>query len=369
MTNGCCTSGSRCSTPRSTTTRSRRSAPFRHSTDRRSWRRSRAWSTSRSSRSSGTALARLTTEHPNTRAAFVHSIETGDVTTVFAFISALALFWDDTGYRQDAVGWIRRALDAGPPPANPATVSALVDASFLLQNVDVDHAHRLARMAADLASTCGVREQAIASLVLGYTLAYLDRPDEAIASLRRALEYFGADDHPWERATALAGMVLAAPSVDDAIAAGTDGAALFRRSGDRHRLANTLYGMANRAIVAGARLDEAQVWLDESLRLSHETGSEHDRMHALLGLARLAWRRRDDARAQTQIDECLPVAHRLGDQRCIGRALLVLGDLARQRGDIAAATELLRLSIQAAAPAADRVTLDSARSTLADLVA
>ena len=77
----------------------------------------------------------------------------------------------------------------------------------------------------------------------------------------------------------------------------------------------------------------------------------------------------DDARTKTLIDECLPVLQRLGDQRCTGRALFMLGDRARQHGDRAAATELLRLRIQAAEPAADRDTLHSARNMLADLVA
>jgi predicted ATPase/DNA-binding SARP family transcriptional activator len=314
------------------------------------------------------ALARLTVEHPNLRAALAYSIDTASVTLSVDLISALALFWDHTGYRHEAMDSIRRVFDADPLPASPATVSALCDASSLLQSFDLDHAHRLAMMASQMGCTFGEHEQAQASLALGYTLAYLGRADEAIAQLRHAVAHFNEETHPWERGTAFEGLLLATPSLDHAIADAEDGARLFRRAGDRYRLANMLYCMANRALIAGERLDEAQSWLEESLHLSHETGSKHDRVHALLGLARLAWRRGHEARVETLIDECLPVLRRLGDQRCIGRALFVLGDLARQRGDSAAATELLRSSIQAAEPVADRVTLDSARRSLADMV-
>jgi predicted ATPase/DNA-binding CsgD family transcriptional regulator len=313
------------------------------------------------------ALARLTADEPNLRAALSWSVETADVGMALAFVAALALFWDDTGQHRDAGDWIQRSLAAGVPPATPTTVHALAGGSFLLQSSDVEEAHRLASMATELAIDLGGREQAVAALAQGWSLAYLGRTGEAITTLRHALELFDDDGHPWERATALQGLALATADLDEALDHANQAAALFRRAGDDNRVANTLYTMADGALNAGARLDDARVWLEESLEISRATGSEHDRVHALLGLARVGQQRGSGSQVEALLEECLPGLRRLGDQRCTGRALLMLGELAIRRGDRARAIELLHGSVEAAEPAGDDVTLRRAGRALRDL--
>lgn len=314
-----------------------------------------------------TWLARLAAEQANLRAALAWSVQAGQIDTALRLLSALALYWDDSGQRREAADWIDQILAAGDLPPTPAGVDALAAASVLLQASDVEQAGRLARTAAELAQRLGDRERAVAALALGWASAYQGRGGAAVTALGRALAFFDAQAHPWERASTLQGLALATADLDQAIAYAQQAAVLFQHVDDRSRYANTLYTMADGALNAGVRLDDAHTWLEHSLQVSQAAGTEHDRVHALLGLARLAWQRDSLAEAQHLLDECLPTLRRLGDQRCTGRSLQMLGELAARSGHTTLAGELLRQSLQAAEPAADEQTLAQARRALARL--
>lgn len=311
--------------------------------------------------------ARLGAEQTNLRAVLTYTTETGQQETAFALLSALALYWDDTGRRRQAAEWIDRTLAVGAPPSTSTGVAALASASFLLQATDIDQALYLAETAANLAQTLGDDERATAALALGWTLAYNARTNEAITTLEAALTHYAADTHPWERATALQGLALATNDLDQAIGYAQQSAQLFEHVGDHSRHANALYTMADGALNARTRLDDAESWLRRSLMLSETAGSEHDRVHALLGLARVAWEREDESHAHPTLIECLPTLRRLGDQRCTGRVLYMLGELARRNDDPAHANELLCQCLQAAEPSGDTETLNNANHALARL--
>jgi predicted ATPase/DNA-binding CsgD family transcriptional regulator len=317
-------------------------------------------------RSAGQAVAfsALAAEQPNLRAALAFSADSGDVEGGLRLVAALALFWDAAGQRREAQGWIRRLLAAGDPPPTPASVDGLAQASFLLQRSDADEALRAAALAAELAAGLGERERAVAALATGWALAYRGRRAEAAAALGPALAWFDAAAHPWQRAVALQGLALATGDLDDALEHAQRAVELFREAGDLTRVANTLYTMADGALNAGARLADAERWLSESLALGEAAGSEHDRVHALFGLARLAVARASFHEAEVLVRDCLPALRRLGDQRCGARALYLLGELAARGGDEDTAARLWRESVAAAEPAADADTLARAREAL-----
>jgi predicted ATPase/DNA-binding CsgD family transcriptional regulator len=309
-------------------------------------------------------LDRLTIEQPNLRAALDHSVGAGDIETALRWISALEPFWDDTGQRREAHEWIRRTLACGEPPATPATVAGLTAASTLLQPWDDQAALDLAEWAAQLASDLGDTERARAAAAVGAAATYGVRSELALPALHQALALFG-DEHPWERARALQGLVLATVELAEALRWGRESLALFRQVGDHLRVANTLFVMATRSIDAGVANDEVQRWLAESLELSEAAGSEHDRAHALLGFGRLAWLRGDRDRAVQLLEECVPIMRRLGDQRCTGRGLHLLGERAREHQQLARADELLRGSVEAAEAAGEGTVVVDALEALA----
>lgn len=309
----------------------------------------------------------LLAEQANLRAALAGTLTDRDIDDGWRLIGALATFWTDTGQRREAAKWIERVLALAAPPATPATVRALAAASFVLQSVDVDRAVHLANTAGRLAAGLGVGEQGAASLALGWALAYRGRPVQAAAELRRAMELFGSATTERDEAVALQGLALATTDLDTAISLAQRSVATFRRIGDLTRLANALYTMADGALNAGTRLAEAQVWLEESLRMADAAGAEHDRVHAILGLARVRWQHGDFSAAERLLADCVPALRRIGDQRCAGRGLQMIGEIAVRRGDADAAAELLRASLAAAEPAGDSDTAERARELLAGL--
>jgi tetratricopeptide (TPR) repeat protein len=309
-------------------------------------------------------LDRLTIEQPNLRAALDHSVGTGDVEAALRWVAALELFWDGTGQRREAHEWIRRTLGCGEPPAAPATVAGLTAASTLLQPWDDEAALDLAQRAVQLASGLGNTERAMAAAAVGMAATYGVRSDQALPALHEALALFG-DDRQWERARAFQSLALATVELAEALRWARESLALFRRVGDRMRVANTLFVMAARSIDAGVANDEVQRWLAESLALSEAARSEHDRAHALLGFGRLAWLRGDRDRAVRLLEECVPMLRRLGDQRCTGRGLHLLGERAREHHQFARADELLRGSVEAAEPAGEATVVIDALEALA----
>jgi predicted ATPase/DNA-binding CsgD family transcriptional regulator len=314
-------------------------------------------------------LDRLTIEQPNLRAALAHSVDTGDIETALRWVSALELFWDGTGQRREAHEWIRRTRARGEPPATPATVAGLTAASTLLQPWDDEAALDLAQRAAQLGSSLGDTERARAAAAVGSAATYGVRSELALPALHQALALFG-DEHPWERARVLQGLVLATVELAEALRSGRESLALFRQAGDHMRVANTLFVMAIRSIDAGVATDEVQRWLAESLALSEAAGSQHDRAHALLGFGRLAWLRGDRDRAVQLLEECVPIMRRLGDQRCTGRGLYLLGERAREQQQFARAEGLLRGCVEAAEPAGEgTVVLDALEALAAVLSA
>lgn len=307
-------------------------------------------------------LARLETERPNLRAALEWTVTSGSAGDALRFLCALAPFWEDSGRTLEAHGWVDRIL-ARHDAADPATaVTAHIAASALLRSSDVARARAFAEQAVELASENGLNQlHALSSL--GWAWAYEGRPDEAGPLLRRVLQHLHEGEEQ-ARAIALQGLALVTTDLPEALELAREAGRLFRGTGDRIRQANTLYTMATRALDASVATDDIGDWLEESLALSAEAGSEHHRAHALLGLARLGWLRGQDEDATARLQRCVPTLRRLGDLRCTGRALLLSAELAGHRGDAARAQDLLRQSIRAARPAADHATLEAASQRL-----
>jgi hypothetical protein len=308
-------------------------------------------------------LERLNTEQPNLRAALAFSVAAGEVEDAWRWVTALHRFWEITGPRREAHGWIRRVLALGDPPASPAVAAGLAAASHILQPSDSRAAFDLAQQATRLAADLDDVTRARAARSLGMGAIWIE-PGLVLPALHEALAGFG-DDEPWESAITLQCLAQATGDLAEALERGRESVSLFRKVGDQMYAANTLFIMAHRAMYAGIVDEEVHAWLTESRALADAAGSEEDQVHASVGFGQLAQLRGDLDHAAELMAECLPRLRRRGDQRCTGRALYVLGEHARERRQLDRAEELLVASIRAITLAGQSFVLVNALEALA----
>jgi predicted ATPase/DNA-binding CsgD family transcriptional regulator len=308
-------------------------------------------------------LSRLTVEQPNLDAALAHFLATGQTVQAWLLIARLARYWDLTGQRREAQDWVGRVQAAGDPPASAAVVEGLSAASQIIQQDDTMAAFRLAQQAVSLAAGMDELVRARAELAAGVSAIWA-QPEEGVPALHRALALFGAD-RPWDCAVTMQCLANASDSLAEALDWGREAVALFRRVGDHLYAANSLFIMAQRAMVAGRADDEVHGWLTESHALAAAVGSEGETLHPLVGFSWLAWLRGDHERGAALMAECLPALRRVGDRRCLGRALYLIGERAREQQQLARAEELLTGSVEAVAVAGQSQILILALESLA----
>lgn len=308
-------------------------------------------------------LGVLGREQPNLRAALAHTVAAGDIESGWRWIAALNRFWDITGQRREAHGWIRQMLAIGDPPATAAAVAGLAAASGILQPFDSRTAFGLANQAAQLGAGLDEVTRAVAARAVGVGAMWV-RPELVLPALTEALARFG-DGNPWGSALTMQTLAMASGDIGDALRWGRRSVELFRQVGDQMYAANTLFVMAQRSMSAGVADDEVSGWLAESRDLADAAGSEQDQVHAKVGFAQLAWLRGDRDDAARLMEDCLPTLRRLGDQRCTGRALELLGERAYERGQLARAEELLRTSVEVIVLAGQSFVLVNALEALA----
>jgi predicted ATPase/DNA-binding CsgD family transcriptional regulator len=308
-------------------------------------------------------LSRLTAEQPNLDAALAHFLATGQTGQAWLLIARLARYWDITGQRREAQDWVGRVQAAGDPPASAAVVEGLSAASQIIQQDDTMAAFGLARQAVTLAAGMDEPVRARAELAVGVSAIWA-QPEQGVPALHRALALFGAG-RPWDCAVTMQCLANASDSVAEALDWGREAVALFRRVGDHLYAANSLFIMAQRAMIAGRADDEVHGWLTESHALAVAAGSEGETLHALVGFSWLAWLREGHERGAALMTECLPALRRVGDRRCLGRALYLLGERAREEQQLARAQELLTGSVEAVAVAGQSLILILALESLA----
>lgn len=306
-------------------------------------------------------------EQPNVRAALAYTVDTGDTDAAWRCVAALERFWDLAGQRREAHEWIRRILALGDPAPSPDAVAGLAAAGALLHPSDSRTALDLAVRAARLADGQDRLTRATAARAVGMCALWV-RPEAARPALHAALAGFD-DNHPWDRALTMQGLVTISEALSEALQWGRDSVTLFLRAGDQVYAANTLFMMAQRAMSAGIADEEVRGWLTESRAMAEAAGSEADIAHAGVGLANLAWVRGEDAAAADRMRDLLPTLRRLGDRRCAGRALYVLGEHARRGGELVRAGELLCAGAEAVLVAGQSVVLVQVLEALAALAA
>jgi predicted ATPase/DNA-binding CsgD family transcriptional regulator len=308
-------------------------------------------------------LTRLTAEQPNLDAALAHYLATGQTGQAWLLIARVARYWDITGQHREAHDWIGRVLAAGDPPASAAVVEGLAAASMVIQPDDAGAAFGLAQRAIALAARMNEPVRARAELAVGISAIWM-QPELSAPALHRALALFGTD-HPWHCAVTMQCLANTAATLTESLDWGREAVTLFTRVGDHLYAANSLFIMAERAMMAGQTDGEVHGWLAESHALALAAGSEGDTLHPRIGFSWLAWLRGDREQGAALMAECLPALRRVGDRRCLGQALYMLGERAREEQQLGRAQELLTGSVEAVAVAGQSVTLIEALEALA----
>ena len=183
------------------------------------------------------------------------------------------------------------------------------------------------------------------------------RSGEGRLLMEQTLERDGGELPAQMRARALFALAVCVyGSGDDErlMAVAEEGAALFRRAGDRHGEAQAL-GMSGFAALQLGELDRASRTFDESLEIYRDHEDAWGAAHVLDHLTILSLRRGDHRRAAGYAEEALALARRTGDRLAGNITLYLLAQMAWAADDHERATRYLRESLAMAFGLADKV--------------
>jgi predicted ATPase/DNA-binding SARP family transcriptional activator/DNA-binding CsgD family transcriptional regulator len=241
-------------------------------------------------------LEHLETEHDNLRAALAWAVESDDPSTALRLASALWIFWEGHGYRDEGRRWLELALtrsDAGPPEAVAGALHGLGDLAMRLGRFD-EAAERLG---------------------------------EALACWRRL------HNRPGEARTlnALASIAIAAGEFDRAAHLAGQALTIGRETENLRAQTGSLARLGVVSLWQGD-LTEANRLLREALELSDRTGDPLTRLGLLNYLGIVAERSGDYPLSVALKEEDLALARTLGDKENIALGLINLA-AARDQAD------------------------------------
>jgi predicted ATPase/DNA-binding CsgD family transcriptional regulator len=146
-----------------------------------------------------------------------------------------------------------------------------------------------------------------------------------------------------------------------------DGAALFRRVGDRFGLAITLSGVGVAALQQGD-MERANALFEESLKLLREVGNKWGISNVLANLGMASLGRNDHERAGRHFEEALAISREIGDRLSGYVSLYNLALSARARGDHERAAQLYVEGLRLAREMSDKANAAYCLEGLAGLI-
>lgn len=216
------------------------------------------------------ALARITADMPNVRAAIQRACETGDWNTAARISAALSeLFLLEQTYVIEGAGWLRRCLEHGTELTE--TLRAKVGVCFGRIQGRVQH-------------------DAWIDDVLQESLAIAQRNDDAHGMARAILV---RSEQAWRSGNLVA-----------ARADAEDGLIASRRNGYAHATANMLLGLAEVAFLCNT-IVEAETHTRARLLVEQQLGNRAGIGSCYEAQGVLAFSRRDDVQAIIQFEEAL----------------------------------------------------------------
>lgn len=244
------------------------------------------------------ALARITADMPNVRAAIQRACETGDWNTAARISAALSeLFLLEQTYVIEGAGWLRRCLEHGTELTE--TLRAKVGVCFGRIQGRVQH-------------------DAWIDDVLQESLAIAQRNDDAHGMARAILVH---SEQAWRSGNLVAARADAEDRLERAILAGDQ--------------VGQIWGFFSLGWILGSAGEyaEAQRTFEHGLIASRRNGYAHATANMLLGLAEVAFLCNTIVEAETHTRARLLVEQQLGNRAGIGSCYEAQGVLAFSRRD------------------------------------
>lgn len=237
---------------------------------------------------------------------------------------------------------IADALKALPAPASNDPRIDLLSANAAFVAGDYKQSVIFAEAAQTKAESAGGRlTLALALMRRGAALNYLGQKKEALELDERALRIFAeaGDRDDVAKMNANIGAVLNTQAdFVEGMKRQKESLEEFRRIGDRRGVALTL-GQLGWAAMAQDRLDEAQRWYEQALRMERELGG--DGAGVMMQLAVISSYKGDSSEAILRNEQVLAIAKESGNLTLESETLINLVGLYISRGDLPTAKELL----------------------------
>jgi predicted ATPase/DNA-binding CsgD family transcriptional regulator len=278
-------------------------------------------------------------------------------------VAALQLFWQHADLRRTGIGWAERALAAAPSAPTALRLPAVIGAGSLLGPWDRDRAAVLVTEARPLAKALGDPQlQAELELVEGAIHAYGGDRSRALPPLARALTWFQENGDRWRTAETLCVQSFVSDP-RDGVHMQEEAYRLFALTGDRIRVANVAYLLADlwARELHEPRRAEPLAW--EAVALARELGSEHEEAHGLRVIAECLLARGEPEPAHELGEQCLAAFRQLADHRCEAASLL----LAQCARDPVEAQSHAQGALALAAAGGQTALVDEARAALAGI--
>jgi predicted ATPase/DNA-binding SARP family transcriptional activator len=281
---------------------------------------------------------------PNARAALDWCFTAGDRATGVRLVAALAWFWGAVGANEEAMWWLRRALET--PGLDDVARARLLEgmAMHSFASGDMDAGRRVAEEAAELWTRVGAPGRSFAALIYcGLAERARGELATAAATLDRAIAIATRNYSDWAVAVALYWRAaVAADQVDDELARQLLEQALLRadRAGDRRATGAMLHQLGRIALRAGdatRALDLARQALAIHEAVGWKAGLPA--AHDAAGRALVASGRPAEAIAEHR--RGLQRAMAFGGARAVAKGLEGLAEAYAADGRLEAAAEIL----------------------------
>ncbi|GGL18136.1 ATP-binding protein [Planomonospora parontospora] len=281
-------------------------------------------------------LERLDHEHDNLHAALHRAIRAGDLGPALRLLSALTCYWWLRALRSEASALARDLLDglgAGPPAGLADEYALCVMTAVSGGGGDRRLDARLETVRKIMTERDTMPRQPFAN-VLWAMVAGPPEPEVAQEMMRR-WERIELDD-PWLSAIGHFGWAYFRLFDGDLEEAGQEFAlalADFRSVGDRWGMAQAISGLAD---IAGRRGERAKAssLTDQALALAERLGATLDVAELLHRRADGRLRDGDTAGARADYERAAELGRRAGAWEVLAAAHLGLGEIARFRGDL-----------------------------------
>jgi len=284
------------------------------------------------------ALAEMSAEQENLRAAWGWALETQQVGLLADSLEALVSFYDLRGHYREIATLLEPLADL--PESEFAGWAFAARGWFADRLAQYGQSLELNQASLAVFERLGnLRGQAHARANLGMNAIYRGKLDEAEAFLQTslALAEQAADEPGQGRSLNLLGVVYKQKGdYENARRAQDEALLIFRALDDPQRLASTANNLGSVLRLLG-KFEAAQACYEENLAVRRSLGDSRGIALALVNLANLLAQMQKTDLARQHYEASLAISEELGD--LWGRALCLhnLGDLARQEGDFSLA--------------------------------